>query len=80
MAKREIVRALKRKGLAASECYYAWQVGPGWTVPCWTIELDDDSVDFLEARGVPEMDIGKVFFDTAAQVMEWIASLPSNYK
>lgn len=76
MAKRDIERALRSKGLAAKECSYGWEVSPGGSAPTWTIYLDNDSTDFVEEQGCDSR-IDDPFFDNTAQALEWIASLPS---
>jgi len=45
MAKRDIERALKRKGIRPLDLYWEWQPTPGEMVPCWTLEIDEEDAD-----------------------------------
>jgi hypothetical protein len=75
MGKREILAALKRKGLEAATCEYEQHICPGEVVGAWTVELTEDSEErILEAGG--EVDDLEPDCFTACEVLEWVATLP----
>lgn len=45
MAKRDIERALKRKGVRIEQLYWEWQPTPEEMVPCWTLEINEEDSD-----------------------------------
>ena len=68
MAKREIERALRKKGITAVRVAYEWQATPGEMVPTWTIELTEEDADkFGEGRFHD--------FENSAFAVEWVEGL-----
>lgn len=45
MAKRDIERALKAKGIRIESLVWEWQPTPEEMVPCWSLSINDDDAD-----------------------------------
>lgn len=68
MAKRDIERALRKKGITAEYIAWEWQTTPSGACPCWNIQLSEaDANKFGE--------ISTHFFDTTAEALEWVDGL-----
>lgn len=65
MAKREIERALKAKGIRIVQLCWEWQPTPGEMVPTWTLEINEDDADRF---GIDEYH----FFDNTAHALQEI--------
>lgn len=68
MSKRDIERALRKKGITAEHIEYVWTPTPGEMVPCWEIHLSDEDADKF---GEDSMNI----FDNTEQALEWVDAL-----
>jgi len=68
VAKRDIERALRKKGVVADGLSWDWQVTPGEMVPCWTLDLSDESAEKFGEDHTH-------FFDNTAEAIEWIEAL-----
>lgn len=68
MAKRDILRAAKRKGLMLGQISYDWQPTPGESVPTWSIYIPEESQDKFDCDGF-------VQFANTAEVLDWIEDL-----
>jgi len=68
MAKRDIERALKRKGIRIISLCWEWQPTPEEMVPTWSLEINEDDADRF---GVEEFH----YFDNTAhaliEIEEW---------
>ena len=68
MSKRDIERALRKKGVIAEHIEWVWTPTPEEMVPCWEIHLSDADADKF---GEDHMH----FFDNTAQALEWVDEL-----
>lgn len=60
MAKRDILRAAKRRGITIESAEYYWTATPGEMVPQWEIQFG------------AELDYETEFFGTSAEAIEFI--------
>ena len=75
MSKRQIVRALKKKGLSCSALYYdRGQATPGGYADGWEITLDEYS-EVLLFQVQPLAESNPDCFNTE-EVLEWVEGLP----
>lgn len=75
MSKRKILRAAAKKGLAFAVCDYDYAATPGGMVGGWSIQLDEASIERIEALGT-EYDWSEPDCANANEVLDWIESLP----
>jgi len=75
MGKREIISALKRKGLKAKTCEYGQETSPGESYGAWNVELTEESENKLLDAGVEVCDLEPDAFNSK-EVLDWIAELP----
>lgn len=75
MSKKKILRAIAKKGLSFEVCEYDRQATPHGMMPGWTIQLDDQSIDLALDYGADYEDL-EPDCESAAEVLDWIASLP----
>lgn len=68
MAKREIERALRKKGIVAEHIAWGWQVTPEEMVPCWDIHLTLVDADKFGVDRYQE-------FENTALAVEWANGL-----
>ena len=68
MAKRDIERALRKKGITAEHIEWVWTIAPEEHVPCWEVHLSDADADKF---GEDHMHI----FDNTTQAIEWAEQL-----
>jgi hypothetical protein len=68
MSKRDIERALRKKGITAEHIEFVWVPEPGEMVPCWEVHLSDADADKF---GVDHMNL----FDSTAQTLDWVNEL-----
>lgn len=68
MSKRDIERALRKKGIVADYIKWAWTPTPGEMVPGWEIHLSDADAD---KYGADYMN----FFDNTREALEWVDCL-----
>lgn len=69
MAKREILRAAKRKGVRIEELYYEWEATPEEMVPCWSVTFNEEDMDRYGESSFQQ-------FDNTAHAVTWIGDLP----
>lgn len=62
MAKREIMRAAKKRGITVVSADYYWTANPGEMVPQWEIQFG------------PELDDEVEYFSNSAEAVEFIES------
>lgn len=60
MAKRDILRAAKRRGVTIVDAHYYWTATPGEMVPQWEIQFG------------PELDDETEFFENTKEAIEFI--------
>ena len=68
MAKRDIERALRKKGITADRIEWVWTVAPEEHIPTWEIELSDEDADQFGEDYI-------TFFDNTAHALEWVEGL-----
>lgn len=66
MAKRDIERALKRKGIRIDALEWEWSVTPEEMVPNWALEINDEDANRFGISPVQ-------FFDNTAHALSEIA-------
>lgn len=76
MSKRQIVAALKAKGLECSTLEFGYQITPGETVGGWDVELTAESETKVTAADPVFDDWEPDCFNTA-DVLAWVATLPN---
>ncbi|MGQ5267681.1 hypothetical protein [Xanthomonas arboricola] len=62
MAKRDILRAAKRRGITIESAHYSWTATPGEMVPQWKVSFG------------PELDQEIEFFADTTEAIEFIES------
>lgn len=68
MAKRDIERALKKKGVVAERIEWVWSAAPGEMVPCWEVHLSDADADKFGEDHL-------LVFDSTEDAVDWASSL-----
>ncbi|WP_026380149.1 hypothetical protein [Afifella pfennigii] len=77
MSKRQILSALRRKGIVPIVCTYDRQATPGEMVSGWEIYLDTETEDkILDADDSLTLSDLDPDASTAAEALAWVETLP----